>query len=122
MNDLRTAAQQALEALEQSETFVPYEGFGMARKEAERRHQAAITALRAALAQQKDPTDPGNDVDVLREHVRHLERRVRELRAQKPEPVERAMQDAVTTGMGIMRGGERIDPGTIYKPIEGVPV
>ena len=53
------------------------------------------------------------------------EKALRELSAalaQRAEPVERAMQDAVTTGMGIMRGGERIDPSTIYKPIEGVPV
>ena len=42
----------------------------------------------AALAQQAEPTDPGHDVDVLREHVRHLERRVRELHAQQAEPVE----------------------------------
>ena len=55
MTNLRTAAQQALGALEQSETTVPYEGFGMARREAERKHQAAITALRAALAQQAEP-------------------------------------------------------------------
>ena len=48
----------------------------------------AHAALRAALAQQADPTDPGNDVDVLREHVRHLERRVRQLHAQQAEPVE----------------------------------
>ena len=39
------------------------------------------------VVQQKDPTDPGNDVDVLREHVRHLERRVRQLHAQQAEPV-----------------------------------
>ncbi len=51
MSDLRTAAQQALEALEQSETLVPYEGFGMRRREAERKHEAAITALKAALEQ-----------------------------------------------------------------------
>ena len=51
MSDLRTAAQQALEALEQSETWVPDEGFGMRRREAERKHEAAITALRAALEQ-----------------------------------------------------------------------
>lgn len=57
MTDLRTAAQQALEALEQSETTVPYEGFGMARRDAERKHQAAITALRAALA---EPEGGGN--------------------------------------------------------------
>ena len=55
MNDLRAAAQQALKALEQSETTVRYEGFGMAHREAERKHQAAITALRAALAQQAEP-------------------------------------------------------------------
>ena len=39
----------ALEALEQSETTVPYEGFGMARREAERKHQAAIAALRVRM-------------------------------------------------------------------------
>ena len=63
MTTLREAAQQALEALEQSETTVPYEGFGMARREAERKGlricDEAITALRAALAQQADP--PGCD-------------------------------------------------------------
>ena len=50
------------------------------------KHGATITNLRAARAQQDDPTDPGHDVDVLREHVRHLERRVRELHAQQDEP------------------------------------
>ena len=55
---LRAVVEQALEALEQSETTVPYEGFGMARREAERKHQAAITALRAALAQQAEPVEP----------------------------------------------------------------
>lgn len=108
----RRAMELALEALE----------YAQQDRECPSTTRQAITALRAALAQQKDPTDPGNDVDVLREHVRHLERRVRQLHAQQAEPVERAMQDAVTTGMGIMRGGERIDPSTIYKPIEGVPV
>ena len=73
MSTLRKAAHQALEALE-------YDGLLKKRQ--------AITALRAALAQQKDPTDPGRDVDVLREHVRHLERRVRQLHAQQAEPVE----------------------------------
>jgi hypothetical protein len=58
MTDLRTAAQQALEALEKSETLVPYEGFGMLRREAERKHEAAITALRAALEQpEQEPVD-----------------------------------------------------------------
>ena len=51
MTDLRDAARQALEALEQSETWVPDEGFGMLRREAERKHEAAITALKAALEQ-----------------------------------------------------------------------
>ena len=76
MNPLREAAQQALEALE---TLVPTKGPSI--------YNSARDALRAALAQQNDPTDPGNDVDVLREHVRHLERRVRELHAQQAEPV-----------------------------------
>ena len=54
----RAVVEQALEALESSETTVQYEGFGMARREAERKHQAAITALRAALAQQDEPVEP----------------------------------------------------------------
>ena len=49
MSDLRTAAQQALETLEQ--------GFGMLRREAERKHEAAITALKAALEQPEQDTD-----------------------------------------------------------------
>ena len=77
MTTLRESAQQALEALEEYQSkgapFLACDG--------------AVAALRAALAQQADPTDPGNDVDVLREHVRHLERRVRELHAQQAEPV-----------------------------------
>lgn len=32
-----------------------------------------------------DPTDPGHDVNVLREHVRHLERRVRQLSEPQPD-------------------------------------
>ena len=47
----RAVLEQALEALEQSETLVPYEGFGMLRREAERKHEAAIAALKAALEQ-----------------------------------------------------------------------
>ena len=47
----RALLQQVLEALEQSETTVPYEGFGMAHREAERKHQASIAALRERLAQ-----------------------------------------------------------------------
>jgi hypothetical protein len=34
-----------------------------------------------------DPTDPGHDVGVLREHVRHLERRVRELAPPQRQPL-----------------------------------
>ena len=51
----REVMQMALEALEQSKTTVPYEGFGMAQREAERKHQAAIAALRAALAEPQEP-------------------------------------------------------------------
>jgi hypothetical protein len=31
-----------------------------------------------------------------------------------------AVQDAITTGTGIMRGGERIDPASIYKSAASV--
>ncbi len=42
--------------------------------------QNAINTLQSVLAQQvADPTDPGHDVEVLREQVRHLERRVRDV-------------------------------------------
>lgn len=103
MTTLREAAQQALEAL----LLCDSKDAGKA--------MAAITFLRAALAWPEpwtpaklgdalgwwvdysalaqptvDPTDPGHDVDVLREQVRHLERRVRELHAlaqQEQEPV-----------------------------------
>jgi hypothetical protein len=33
----------------------------------------------------------------------------------RSEPALDAVQDAITTGTGIMRGGERIDPASIYK-------
>ena len=48
----KEAMKLALEALEQSETTVAYEGFGMLRREAERKHTEAITALQEALAEQ----------------------------------------------------------------------
>jgi hypothetical protein len=51
----REVMQQALEALEQSETWVPDEGFGMLRLEAQRKHEAAIIALKAALEQPEQP-------------------------------------------------------------------
>ncbi|WP_309601159.1 hypothetical protein [Burkholderia multivorans] len=40
-----------------------------------------------------DPTDPGYDVETLREHIRHLERRVRQLSAPSPAD-ERAAFEA----------------------------
>lgn len=36
------------------------------------------------------------------------------------EPVLDAAQDAITTGTGILRGGERIDPASIYKSAASV--
>ena len=57
-----------------------------------------MSTLREAAQQaQADPTDPGYEVEVLREHVRHLERRVRELHAlaqqeQEQEPVAHSVQ------------------------------
>lgn len=35
------------------------------------------------IQQCNDPTDPGWDVNVLREHVRHLERRIRDLHRER---------------------------------------
>jgi len=58
MTTLREAAQQALEALEFANVNHWWGSLTI---------EKAITALRAALAQQDDPTDPGHDVDVLRE-------------------------------------------------------
>lgn len=46
---LAEPAEQEPVALERSETTVPYEGFGMAHREAERKHQAAITAIKEHL-------------------------------------------------------------------------
>ncbi len=82
MSDLRQVAERVCrlwwECTIPATHGVPVESMG-----------AAMDDLRAALeAQQEatDPTDPGHDVEVLREHVRHLERRVRELAppARKP--------------------------------------
>lgn len=71
----REVMQQALEFLDAE--------FGWSPGEAPR-----IDALRAALEEPlTDPTDPGHDVDVLREHVRHLERRVRELAPPQRKPL-----------------------------------
>jgi len=90
-----------------------------------------ITIDRAVVEQALGALESSRVFVTSREKIKHPEgtewydERIAALRAalaQQAEPVERAMQDAVTTGMGIMRGGERIDPSTIYKPIEGVPV
>lgn len=43
--------------------------------------QLATAWERGQPAASVDPTDPGHDVEVLREHVRHLERRIRQLHA-----------------------------------------
>lgn len=43
--------RRALKALVQSTTHVPYEGFGMAHREAERQHSAAIDAITKELSQ-----------------------------------------------------------------------
>ena len=102
----RAVVEQALEALETG-------GWNMTTR--------AITALRAALAQRAEPQPMHPELRKMWED--HFDKCFRAIPVpEQAEPVERAMQDAVTTGMGIMRGGERIDPSTIYKPIEGVPV
>ena len=105
MNPLREAAQQALEALE---TLIPTKGPSI--------YNSARDALRAALAQQNDPTDPGNDVDALREHVRHLERRIRELHAQQAEPLnlsDPAVQKRLASQWGYV-------PAAQAEPVEQV--
>jgi hypothetical protein len=45
---------------------------------------AATPPAAGLVAEPADPTDPGYDVAVLREHVRHLERRVRQLSVAEP--------------------------------------
>ena len=163
MNDLRIAAQQALEALEGWDNYGKWAWPVSALKQAKRNTTDAITALQAALAEPSgshrgehelsdtkelierlraaawagpipcpvcdeaadtiarleaerdelraaleqpepepvaaDPTDPGYDVTVLREQVRHLERRIRQLA--QPEPViDRAMAVRIATQLG----------------------
>ena len=67
---------------------------------------------RTQLAQQNDPTDPGHDVNVLREHVRHLERRVRELHAQKElQRTQLGGQTKPLTGLDMF-----LDPNDGFKP------
>ncbi len=55
-----------------------------------------LLAAAPAVAQEfVDPTDPGYDVETLREHVRHLERHVRQLSAAPAvaQPQERSAKD-----------------------------
>ena len=59
MNDLRTAAQQALEALEAMQSYAAAERKGL------RICDEAIPALRAALAQQAEPVEPVEPVAVV---------------------------------------------------------
>ena len=62
-----------------------------------------MSTLREAAQQaQADPTDPGYEVEVLREHVRHLERRVRELHA-----LAQQEQEPVTWGVDWGRNGDQ---------------
>ena len=65
----RATVQQALEALKQSETWVPDEGFGMLRREAERKHEAAITNLKAALEQPEQANLPEEKLQAVAEYV-----------------------------------------------------
>jgi hypothetical protein len=51
--------RQALEALTQSEPTTPYEGFGMARREAERKHESAIFTIRVRLQEKGPPGEGG---------------------------------------------------------------
>ena len=84
----RAVLEQVLEALEQSETLVPYEGFGMLRREAERKHEAAIAALKAALAQQEqDWSMLQATQESLREHMSEINRLRAALAQQEQEPV-----------------------------------
>ena len=119
MTTLREAAQQALEALEVATTPLAKDRQEVLRAQA---------ALRAALAQQKDPTDPGNDVDVLREHVRHLERRVRQLHAQQEpvqEPVAWRYKPMIGSPWSLSDDGYYIsckrDKGYIVEPLYAAP-
>lgn len=80
----RAVVEQALEALENWRKG-PHDS--VTRRGNTTRSDVAIAFLRAALAkEQADPTDPGHDVEVLREHVRHLERRVRQLAQEQATP------------------------------------
>lgn len=72
--DQRTAALRLADELDQT---LPAEKGGYLCGEA-----AALLRELAYI----DPTDPGHEVGVLREHVRHLERRVRELAREPVEP------------------------------------
>ena len=52
---------------------------------------------------------------VFRVNSYDIERLLAVEREKRSEPEIDAAQDAITTGIGIMRGGEQIDPSSIYK-------
>lgn len=64
-------------------------------------HEKGPARAAPANAPIADPTDPGRDVDTLREHVRHLERRVQQLSSSAPVedstlPLEKALHELVS--------------------------
>ena len=67
----------------------------------------AITAIREALAQPY----PDNFIDALMYDV-----------AKRDSEAQQAYEDAIVGGTGVMLGGKRIDPASIYKEPEQEPV
>ncbi|KWH17622.1 hypothetical protein [Burkholderia multivorans] len=55
--------------------------------------ETAASPVKQPAAAPIDPTDPGYDVETLREHIRHLERRVRQLSALSPADERAAQHD-----------------------------
>lgn len=85
----------------------------MLEKFSDGRATAAIRTLSAMLTESPvskpaeapiDPTDPGYDVETLREHIRHLERRVRQLSAPSP-----ADERTLIKRLCVLRGSLRHD-------------
>ena len=110
MSALRGAAQQALEALE---LYVPKEDYE------NKPVGNAMDALRAALAQEQDEPEPwtpaalGSSLKLWFDPANPWA----SVQAEA-EPAQQVMQDAVTTGVGIICGREHIDPASIYKQAE----